>query len=122
MQTAADSAVFKVATKKGLIRLAGLGSPIDDTKQTAGVDEYSARIAKATAVSSLWLGGLDDPISSNGLIACQFKFHNNVAGFINTLYMVPGFGHLDFSQMSTQVLSPVLKDYLTKRGFAGFVV
>ena len=120
LQTAADSPVFQVASKKALIRLTGLDSAGDTNPDALpGVSEYSARIAKNT-VSSLWVDGQDDPITSPGQLACQFKFFTQAAGFSNSFYIVPGLGHLGFSNLLSVTLSPILNGYMTSRGFAGF--
>lgn len=120
LQIAADSAVFQAATKKALVRLTGYDSANDTNPEAGpGVSEYTARIAKSTA-SSLWIGGQDDPITSIGQLACQFKFFDLAAGFPNSFYVVPGLGHGGPSDLFTPSISPVFKQYMAARGFAGF--
>lgn len=120
LQTAADSPVFQAAMKKALVRLTGLDSASDTNPEAGpGVSEYTARIAKNT-VSSLWIGGQDDPLTSIGQLACQFKFFDQAAGFPNFFYIVPGLGHGGSTDLFTPTISPVFKQYMVSRGFAGF--
>lgn len=117
LQTAADSVVFQSATTKGLIRLTGADSAFDTNPDALpGVSEYSARIAKSTT-SSLWIIGEDDPITSAGQVACQFKFFNQAAGFPNSLYLVPGMGHGGEILLFTPTLWPPFEQYMTSQGF-----
>ncbi len=120
LQAAADSPVFQAATKRAIVRLTGLDSA-NDTNPEAGpsVSEFTARIAKDTA-SSLWIGGADDPLTSIGQLACQFKFFDQASGFANSFYVVPGFGHGGPSDLFTPSISPVFKQYMVSRGFTGF--
>lgn len=120
LQTAADSPVFKAAAKRALVRLDGLDSAFDTNPDALpGVSQYSARIAKDTS-SSMWIGGLEDPITSIGQLACQFKFYDQAAGFPNFFYVVPGLGHAGPSALFSPTLLPLFKQYMVSRQFAGF--
>ena len=112
--------MFKAATKKALVRLTGLDSK-NDTNPDAlpGVSEYTARFAKDT-VSSLWIGGQEDPLTSIGQLACQFRFYDQAAGFPNNFYVVPGMGHGGFGDLFSTSIAPAFNQYMVSRGFAGF--
>jgi len=120
LQVSADSPVFKAASKKAVVRLTGLDSR-NDTNPDAlpGVSEYTARFAKET-VSSLWIGGKEDPLTSIGQLACQFKFYDQASGFPNKFFVVPGLGHGGFRDLFTASISTNFKQYMTSRGFDGF--
>lgn len=120
LQTSADSPVFKAATKKALVRLTGLDSK-NDTNPDAlpGVSEYTARYAQDT-VSSLWIGGQEDPLTSIGQLACQFKFYDQASGFQNSFYVVPGMGHAGFGDLFSTSVASSFKQYMASRGFSGF--
>lgn len=121
LQTAADSSVYKAAQKKALIRISGRDSVFDTNPDAApGEYQYLSRIAASTS-PSLWLGGLDDPVTSAGNLSCEFRFFNEASGFVNQMYLIPGYGHGGFQELLSDALYPiVLRPYLVAQGLDGF--
>jgi hypothetical protein len=117
VQTSVDSAVFRQAAQKALIRVTGRDSA-SDTNPDAGPGEYQylSRIAAASS-PSLWIGGTDDPITAVGNLACEFKFFDESAGFENAMYLIPGFGHGGPEVLLSDRLFPILSGYLAQQGF-----
>lgn len=127
IQTTADSAVFKAATKKAVIRFDGGVNTVIFTAGTSTVNagnvysmnEYAATIAKG-GVSSLWVIGDQDTLSHPPQIACQYKYYNQSAGYANTIFVVPGMGHEGSSRLFGPYLRQNFREYMNSRGFSGF--
>ena len=126
MQTAADSTVFKAATKKLVVRQSGVMSAQfdSDPKVVPGADEYAIKLAASVNASTLWFQGENDTTTSPGIVACQYKFYAQgakAAGYASQFYLVPGASHnLSGSTMFATVLSGIFKKALTDQGFVGF--
>jgi hypothetical protein len=112
--------VFRSATKKAIIRVSGNDSALDTNPEAApGSYEYFARLAPAAA-PSFWAGGLSDPLTSPGVLACQYKFFNQSASFPNSMVLVPGWGHGSPQTLFSDQLYSYVRIFLTARGFDGF--
>ena len=125
-QTAADSAVFKGATKRLVVRLAGaMSTQLDsDPKAVPGADEYAAKLAASVNASTLWFQGELDTLTSSGIVACQYKFYAasaKAAGYTSQLYVLPNAGHVSNGfLLFTTILSGIFKKAAIDEGFIGF--
>lgn len=120
LQVASDSATFKAATKKAVIRMTGgIWTSLANARTISAFNEYATAISK-NGTPSLWIVGDQDQISSLGAISCQFKFYNQSAGYANNFYVVPGMGHEGSAKLFTPALRQIFREYMASRGFDGF--
>ena len=125
-QTAADSVVFKSATKRLVVRQSGvMSTQFDgDPKAVPGADEYAIKLAASVNASTLWFQGENDTTTSPGIVACQYKFYAQgakAAGYGSQFYLVPGAAHnLGGTAMFSTSLSGIFKKAATDQGCVGF--
>jgi hypothetical protein len=112
--------VFRAASKTAIIRVTGNDSALDTNPEaTPGSYQYYARLAPSSA-PSFWAGGLLDPLTSPGILACQFKFFAQAAPFPNSMILVPGWGHGSPQTLFSDQLYQHVQAYLVARGLPGF--
>ncbi len=120
LQTAADSAIFQAASSKAIVRLTGFDTAFDTNPDAApGAREHLTRIAPF-ASPTLWVGGVEDPITSFAKLSCEFIYFAAAAGFPNYFYGVPGLGHGGAADLFTRTLFPIFSQYMAEQGFPGF--
>lgn len=122
LQFAADSQVFKSAKYRAVARVTGTDTAFDTNPDAAlGARKYLSELAKKVDVPSFWLGGTDDPITSFGKLACEYKFYSD--GNLSQKSMLlgsPGFGHGSDLALFSSSIYPSFKKYLENVGFTQF--
>jgi len=120
IQTSVDSAVFRNATRKAIIRVTGNNSALDTNPEaTPGSYEYYSKLAPLS-VSTFWAGGLLDPLTSPGILACQYRFFATNSPVQNSMILVPGWGHGSPQTLFSDQYYSYVRTYLVGLNFTGF--
>ena len=122
LQFAADSQVFRNAKFKAVARITGYDTAHDINPDAAyGARKYMFELAKKVDISSFWLGGTDDSITSFGKLACEYKFYSEGNTSNKSVFLgSPGFGHGPDLALFTDSIYPLFKKYLEDVGFIQF--